>query len=84
LAISKDGKYLVIADQGNFRLQVFLLEPILDSLKQNSMQRHLWLPVSGTVRDVMYFQTHLGQVKRFLRTSAKPYLRYSDNTGSVR
>ena len=33
LAISKDGKYLVIADQGNFRLQVFLLEPILDSLK---------------------------------------------------
>ncbi|MCZ6818733.1 MAG: NHL repeat-containing protein [Calditrichaeota bacterium] len=33
LAISKDGKYLVMADQGNFRLQVFLLEPILDSLK---------------------------------------------------
>lgn len=32
MAISQDGKHLVVADQGNFRLQVFLLQDILATL----------------------------------------------------
>ncbi len=32
MAVSEDGKYIVIADQGNFRLQIFLLQPIIDAL----------------------------------------------------
>ena len=33
LAVSKDGQYLVVADQGNFRLQVFQLQNILQAIK---------------------------------------------------
>lgn len=32
LAVSHDGKYLVVADQGNFRLQIFLLQDILEEM----------------------------------------------------
>ena len=33
LAVSRDGRYLAIADQGNFRIQVFELQNILNQLK---------------------------------------------------
>lgn len=33
LAVSRDGKYLAVADQGNFRIQVFELSEILAALK---------------------------------------------------
>ncbi len=33
LAVSRDGRYLAVADQGNFRIQVFELQNILDRLK---------------------------------------------------
>jgi len=33
LAVSRDGRYLAIADQGNFRIQVFELQNILTQLK---------------------------------------------------
>jgi len=33
LAVSRDGRYLAIADQGNFRIQIFELQNILNLLK---------------------------------------------------
>ena len=33
LAVSRDGRYLAIADQGNFRIQIFELQNILNQLK---------------------------------------------------
>ncbi len=33
VAVSSDGKYIAVADQGNFRVQVFLLQEILEAIK---------------------------------------------------
>ena len=33
VAVSSDGNYIAVADQGNFRVQVFLLQEILEAIK---------------------------------------------------